>query len=411
MSKFNNSQWFITTVKAPLTFTRGVEETWYLNPRRRYVMNGHHVGKLFDMLASVSDIGGTPHYHPLNASQRLAGKHIFVERFRDRGIGDLLFLTGPLFFMHAITGNDLEIDVYAFSDRGAVLEGSPYLAYGTPLIGPTHYDDFQNYDYQWLVGSATESNEETDQLNVYDALFAQIGINPAQIDPKFKRPYVSVSAQELNDLHQFWHTLWEQRTIDMRKTGYYVLAPLTHSPLRTAPYALWLELAKELSKRRPVFIIGQTSTPLPDLDMAAGEFVTKTGEVGEQVISLLGRQIRLRSIVALISQATAFVGLDSGPLYIAQACRVPAISLWGPHDPGVRIGYDPDYMELAVWNQQFCLRSACYAYSSFPIHKCPEGTNQKICQCLLGTTVDDVLNKMEKVESRRVTSLGCFKAA
>lgn len=405
-----NSQWYVATVKAPVTFNRGKEETWFLNPARRYVFNGVHLKKLSSMLESVSEITGTPHYRPLMAGHNIAGKRIFIERFRDRGIGDLLFLTGPMAFMHHVTGGDVKLNVYAFSDRGSVLEGSPYLEHGTVFIGPTHYDDFANYGYQWLVNSATESNEEGDQLNVYDALYQQIGVNPAEVDPHFKRPSIVVGEQDIENLHQFWRVVWEQRTIDLRKTGYYVLAPLTHSALRSTQYSLWLEIAAELAKRRPVFIVGQTSTPLPDLDMPAGEFVTKTGELGEKVVSLLGENLHLRSVISLIAKATALVGIDSGPLYIAQAARVPAVSIWGPHDPGVRIGYDPDYMDLAIWNEQFCPKSPCFAYGEFPIHKCPEKQNQQICQCFRGTTVDDVLNKIEKIEDRKVRSLGVFAA-
>jgi ADP-heptose:LPS heptosyltransferase len=387
-----------------MTFNRGTEETWYLNPARRYVFNARHVEKISSYVETLSELSGSPHYRPLMAGHRINGCRIFVERFRDRGIGDLLFLTGPFAFMHHVTGNDVRINVYAFADRGAVLQNSPYLEHGTVFVGPTHYNDFQDYHFQWLVNTVTESSMETDQLNVYDALYTQIGIKPEQVDPKFKRPHVQISQEELAGLYEFYHSVWSERQFDLRHTGYYVLAPLTHSSLRTAPYRMWLDLAKELARRRPVFFIGQTSMALPDLDITAGEFVTKSQECGLQVISLLGKQLNLRSVMALISQATALVGLDSGPLYVAQGCRVPAVSLWGPHDPGVRIGYDPDYMDLAVWNEQFCHNSPCFAYGGFPATKCPNALAQKICQPLLGTSVTDVLKKVDMIESKRVNT-------
>jgi len=397
-----NSEWLITTVSSPVKFNRGTEETWFLNPVRRYVLNAEHVAKIMKHVETVSTLSGSPYYKPLLAGRALNGKRVLVERFRDRGLGDLLFLTGPLAFMHSITGGEVQFHVYAFSDRGQALLNSPYLEHGTVFVGPNHYNDFQDYDYQWMVNSVTETSQERDQLNVYDALYAQLGLNPEQVDPKFKRPFIEVAPGELRDLHAFYHTVWSERQFDVRRTGYYVIAPLTHSPLRCAPYRMWLDLAVELSRSRPVFIVGQTNMPLPDLDMAAGEFVTKSQELGHQVVSLLGQQISVRSLVTLISQATAFVGLDSGPLYIAQGCRVPAVSLWGPHDPGVRIGYDPDYMDLAVWNEQFCTHAPCYAYGGFPIRKCPDGASQTVCHPLKGTSVEDVLEKVEQVESKRV---------
>lgn len=397
-----NSQWFITTVTAPLAFNRGTDETWYLNPVRRYVLNARHIAKIEGYVNTLSELPGSPYYKPLMAGHRINGCRIFVERFRDRGVGDLLFLTGPLAFMHHVTGGDVRVNVYAFSDRGAVLQNSQYLEHGTVFVGPTHYDDFQHYDYQWLVNSVTESNMECDQLNVYDALYTQIGVKPEQVDPKFKRPYVTINAQEETDLYAFFHSTWSERKFDLRRTGYYVLAPLTHSPMRTAPYQMWLDLAKELTQRRPVFFIGRTDMALPDLDMSAGQFILKSQECGIQVISLLEKRLNLRSVMALISKATAFVGLDSGPLYMAQGCRVPAVSLWGPHDPGVRIGYDSDYMDLAVWNEQFCRNSPCFAYGNFPASKCPDGAAQVLCQPLRGTTVEDVVQKIAAIESKRV---------
>jgi len=413
LSSVPNSQWFIASVSAPVLFNRGTEETWYLLPVRRYVLNARHVDKI-GCIDTLSELPGSAHYRPLQAGRPLTGKRIFVERFRDRGLGDLLFLTGPFAFMHHVTGGEIRIHVYAFSDRGQALHNSPYLEHGTVYVGPTHYDDFQHYDYQWLVNSVTESNEEADQLNVYDALFAQLGLPPEQIEPRFKRPHIQISEPEIKDLHALFHSLWSERKFDLRR-GYYVLAPLTHSALRSAPYTLWLELAQELTKRgRPILFIGKTDVPLPDLDICAGEFLAKVEELAQHpnIVSLFSdakHPVPLRLVMALISNASGLIGLDSGPLYIAQGCRVPAISLWGPHDPGVRIGYDPEYMDLAVWNQEFCAQSPCFAYSRFPVRKCPLHENQKICHCLSTVTTEDVLKKVDRLEALRLNNLNLFK--
>ncbi len=405
-----NAEWLITTVNAPMTFNRGTSETWFLNPVRKYLFNAGHARKFKENIASASDIQGSPLYKPLHAGKQLAGKRVFVERFRDRGLGDLLFLTGPFAFLQFITGGDITIHVYAFSDRGAVLQFNPSIENGTVLVGPTHYADFAEYDAQWLVNSATESTSEPDQLNVYDALFKQIGIDPALVDPRFKRPSVEIGPDELSDIYQFFHMVWAERQFDLRKTGYYVLAPLTHSALRIAPYAFWLELAKELSRRRPVLVVGQQIDVLPDADMPVGDFITQMSEVSHHVLNLIGRDIRLRSVMALISEATALVGLDSGPLYIAQGCRVPAVSLWGPHDPGVRIGYDRDYMDLAIWHQEFCQNSPCFAFGGFPVRLCPDHEQQRVCQVLRAVTVEGVLEKIDLIEQRRVAAMGIFRS-
>jgi ADP-heptose:LPS heptosyltransferase len=403
MENIPNAEWLITTVTGPMTFNRGTEETWFLNPLRKYVFNTSHVRKIAERVQTVSDLNGSPYYRPLHAGNQLAGRTVLVERFRDRGLGDLLFMTGPMAFMHQITGGDVRFHLYAFSDRGQVLLHSPGVEH--VLVGPTHYADFQAYDYQWLVNSVTESNCDGDQLNVYDALYKQIGIDPGRIPVRFKRPYVTVDPKDVEAVYAFFHQVYLDRQFDLRH-GYYVLAPLTHSPLRTAPYALWLDLAEALAQRRPLIVIGNIRMPLPDMDMPAGEFVGKIStHHNPRVLSFLPEPPSLRFITALIAQATGLIGLDSGPLYLAQAVRTPAVSLWGPHDPAVRIGYDRDYMELAIWSSPFCPNAPCYAFGRFPVHLCPEGHAQKICQVLRAVSPDHVLEKVDQMEERQVRAL------
>jgi len=404
------AQWLITTFNSPVAFNRGTDETWYFNPIRRYVLNAAHVQKISQHVEGTSDLASGALYTPLRGDKPLAGKKILVERFRDRGIGDLLFLTGPFAFMQHITGMGVSIYVYAFSDRGVVLNGNPDLAYGTTMLGPTHYDDFPRYDYQWMVGAVTELDQEKDQLNVYDALYRQIGLNPDQVAPRFKRPSITLNPGEAEGFIQFASQQWENHNLDIRKSGYYVVAPTTHSPLRCAPYAFWLNLIRELLGYRPVIVVGKIHEAIPDLDMPLGEFCSRLNEMGPGLINLLSteRPTPLRFIMQLIAKANCVFTLDSGPLYIAQALHTPAISLWGTHDPRVRIGYDPEYMDLAVWNKQYCQNCPCFCFGSFPAHKCPRGESQTQCEVLRSLVPNDVLSMLEKVESRVPYSLGTF---
>lgn len=412
MADLTPKHWLITTFKGPVIFNRGTVESWYLNPVRRYVFNAAHLTRMASHVESVSDLANAPDYRPLRIGGPLQDKTVLVERFRDRGIGDLLFLTGPFAFLHHISGNQVRIHPYAFSDRGQVLLNSPFLDYGTVLVGPTHYDDFAHYDYQWMIESGTEANQEQDQLNVYDALYASMGIKPAQVDPVFKRPYATVLPKEQSALDHLFYQLFLERHLDLRKTGYYVVAPFTHSALRAAPYSFWLNLCKELALRRPVIVIGQLHEGLPDLDMAVGEFVSLMHSLGDYVVNLLDSSpgLPLRSAMALISKAKCVFTLDTGPLYIAQALRIPAVSIWGPHHPGIRIGYDLDYMDLAVWNNTACNKCPCFCYGSFPYHKCPDGSEQRICSVLCHVTPEQVLAKLDQVECRVQFSLPAFKA-
>jgi hypothetical protein len=44
----------------------------------------------------------------------------------------------------------------------------------------------------------------------------------------------------------------------------------------------------------------------------------------------------------------------------------------------VRLGYDQDYLELAVWQRKLCPASPCYAHSGFPVERCPLGAQQRL---------------------------------
>jgi ADP-heptose:LPS heptosyltransferase len=117
----------------------------------------------------------------------------------------------------------------------------------------------------------------------------------------------------------------------------------------------------------------------------------------------------VRSMMALIARSFCTIGLDSAPIYIAQALNVPAVSIWGTHAPAARIGYDKNMMDLAIWNQEACQYAPCFAYGEFPASKCPNGIRQTCCEVVASVSVDDVLKKVDAVESASA-QLGKFAA-
>ena len=98
------------------------------------------------------------------------------------------------------------------------------------------------------------------------------------------------------------------------------------------------------------------------------------------------------------------------PIYIAQALKVPAISLWGTHAPASRIGYDKNMMDLAIWKQEACQYAPCFAFGGFPVNKCPFGGEQTCCEVLASITPDDVLKKVDMIESASA-QVGTFAPA
>lgn len=404
----HHSQYSIVTFNRPLILPVG-NENWQLNPMRRYVMQASHLAPLADFIESLSDLKGSSHYTPLQAGKSIAQARILVDRNRDRGIGDLLFMTGPLEFMQHASGNNVRTDVYALAERGLVLLNHPAIGHGTTLAGPLLYDDLGLYNYHWIVDSATECSEEPDQLNVYDALYKSIGFSPGEIDPKFKRPSARLAEADFRDIDQFFGHICAHRQVDFRRAGFYVVAPFSAATLRSMNYKTWLDVIKAMASRRPVIVVGSTTGRLPDMDISAGEFQQIVAQM-PNVINAIGGTPSVRVLMALVSKAVCCVTLDSGTLYVAQSQRVPTISIWGSHDPGVRIGYDKDYMDLAIWNQPSCRMSPCFAYASFPAHKCSDGPAQTCCDVLSSVSPDQVMDKLSMVESKNIV-LSKFKTA
>lgn len=397
----HNSQWMIVTFNRPVMWTRNEDETWVFNPNRRYILNANQLGNLSAYISGMSDLKSSAHYKPLQAGNANLDKAtILVERYRERGIGDLLFLTGPFNYIRYVSANSAEIDCYALADRGSILANNPVLRFKATLAGPLHYGDLQGYTYHWFVDTVTEYDEEVDQLNVYDALFKQLGFDPATIPAQFKRPSIVLDDQDVKNRDQFFQFVYFERRIDLRKTGYYVVAPFARGSLRACSYQMWLDVINELKKTRPVVVVGSLDGRIPATDMTGGEFNQHLNQAGQQVINVLKSPAwPLRVMASIISGAIGVGTLDSGPLYVAQALRVPTVSVWGPHDPKVRIGYDQAYMDLAVWSKDSCRHCPCYAYDGFPAEKCPAGESQTVCQPLISTPASLILEKFARIEA------------
>jgi hypothetical protein len=403
-----NSQWLIVTVKEPVMFHQTADETWLFNPNRRYIVNANRVGPIEQFIDTVSELDGASLYQRLRANQNITGAKILVERNRERGIGDLLFLTGPLGYLHHLSGGDVEIDLMSFADRGIVLTHSPLIHNKCVKCGPLEYDHLRMYNYHWLVNTVTEQDTEGDQLNVYDALYQQLGFLPEDVEPRWKRPSATLVAEDFQNLDRLFHYVWTQRKIDLRRIGYFVVAPFANATLRSMNYKTWLEIIKQMATRRPVMVVGNSSLRLPDMDMSAGEFSQQVASIGGGVFNAVD-STTIRVLMALIARSIGLVCVDSAPLYMAQALNIPAISIWGTHAPASRIGYDKTYMDLAIWKQDACQFSPCFAYGKFPVNKCPQGQRQISCEVTAAVTADDVLKKVDIIESAN-TQLGKFAA-
>jgi len=392
-------QWVIATVKEPIMWARDTNETWLLNPPLRYIVNNQHLKFIEDHTSSVSALSLGSAYKPL-AGEPLRGGKILVERHRDRGIGDHLFMTGIFKLLHHLTGNTCQIYQYALHTRSAWLHGCPWLASETCLTGPLCYDTLHAYDHHWFVDQATEYTSEHDQLNVYDALVKSIGLRPETIADEYKRPYVTVMPDDEKKRDTFFNRVYRTRGLDLRTAKYSIVSPLCNSKLRSIPYTTSLTLIQELAKRGPVIVLGDDNNGLmPSAGVPYLKFketIEHLSSTNKQIINLIGN-VPPRLAIAVVARAQYLVTPDTGLLYVAQGLRVPAVSIWGPHNPFVRLGYDTAYMKLAIHKTETCRNSPCYAYAGWPIEKCPRGIDQVVCEPLLAVTSKEILDKIETI--------------
>ena len=241
---------------------KGEGETWLLNPPLRYVVPSDQQVEVQDYLEAWSELKTSANYRQLTPGCVLGGKKVLIERHRDRGIGDLLFMTGPLHYLQHFSAHAVKIYFHASTDKGLVLHGNPHLHNEMPLAGPVLYDTLPLYNYHWFVDAATEYDEEADQLNVYDSLYLQLGIDYAQVPVQFKRPVMKSYSADHRRRTDLFSMLYHEQRGDWRGAPYWVVAPTTLSSLRVANYGTWLTVINSLAEVANVIVVGQANNSL-----------------------------------------------------------------------------------------------------------------------------------------------------
>ena len=107
-----------------------------------------HLTVAGEYVEKVSPLESCSVYRPLNAGVNLVDRKLYVERHRDRGLGDLLFMTGVLDYIRHVSASTTAVYFYALSDRGAVVYNHPALYNRTPYYGPTLIDSLSAFDYR-----------------------------------------------------------------------------------------------------------------------------------------------------------------------------------------------------------------------------------------------------------------------
>lgn len=111
------------------------------------------------------------------------------------------------------------------------------------------------------------------------------------------------------------------------------------------------------------------------------------GKMKYPVIDLSGL-FNLKELMFLMEKADLFIGVDTGPLYMANALDVPVVDIIGPVDV---YSQPPIYEKCeVVLKNIYCWPCS---FTPGPAHECKEGH----LRCLKETTVDDVVAAVERL--------------
>jgi heptosyltransferase-3 len=89
-------------------------------------------------------------------------------------------------------------------------------------------------------------------------------------------------------------------------------------------------------------------------------FVDKIAEISKCSPINLGGNLSLKKLVALISHATLFIGIDSGPMHMAAAVNTPVAAIFGPQTKIAWGPYGGNHVVIQKeWDCVPCIRKGC----------------------------------------------------
>ena len=183
-------------------------------------------------------------------------------------------------------------------------------------------------------------------------------------------------------------SFWEKFQADIEVPRSYWVVHLgggqnskTEFTLKQWPY--WSQLLTQLkmSPAQNIVLVGA-----PSESDNAHKILEKVNLTSGQIVNLVGRT-NLIQLIAVIRNAEKFIGVDSGPLHIADAALVPCVGLYGPTSPkswGLLGG-----RSIALHHSVPC--SPCYKDDGY-FPPCPYEH-----RCMVGLTVEAVCKSLSDV--------------
>lgn len=344
-----------------------------------------------EIIYTISDF--LPLYYGLTPRPaKFRGKKVLF--YRNRGVGDQIACTALSRFFTEKLG----AICYQLSDPNHedFWFGNPYIQ-NSPVKFPAAIDSFIRYkgkapyDYFFALQSVTEWVQEPDQGNFIDHLFCLCGIDPANVEPSYKLPLWGYTDHDL-----FMYRIW------CMKMG------LSDDAMENSEKFVDKE-QKNLKKYIAIQMSATTKVRTPSVEVMK-MMLTRLNEIGIPIICLDNKPLieelnihidtlsnckkvldlaTIREYAMILCRSAMVVGPDSSAIHFAACAQVPFIGLWGPFDPSSRVStYKHGYN---IYHPELCEHSPCYNFTgTYPVHKCPKGTDTITCECFNGVTSEEI---------------------
>jgi ADP-heptose:LPS heptosyltransferase len=261
---------------------------------------------------------------------------------------------------------------------------------GMPIAVPLHLDAVWKskgrpfFDKCFFFESVTEWDSDSEQPNVYDRLFAMLGLDPTRVPAKYKRPVFNLQPDEVCKRIDWLKTASKIAGRDLSK-GYIFFQLHATNLVRSLP----LELIKTI-----LSAVNEYADPLGISILCADDqpFSVEIQRLIAQVpsaINVAGAITNVRMLAAIIAGANLVIGPDSCALHFAAAFELPALGFWGPFSPAARSDYYP--RQIHIFHSEKCPNAPCFnVLPNLPVHKCPQGAKQQSCEVFAGITPDEI---------------------
>jgi Glycosyltransferase family 9 (heptosyltransferase) len=345
-------------------------------------------------IESVTDLA--PYLAELHSRRPSNWRNKRVIFYRNRGIGDQLIASSASRFF----SETLNAHCYQACDRvhEPLWLGNPFIN-GSAFTMPLHLDTIYRAKGPGFVSGAfflesvSEWDSDGEQANVYDRLFGMLGLDPARVPAKYKRPTITLRATDLS-LRDAWLKKVGAAVNASLESGYLFLQIQGTNKVRSLPLPVIekaLYALNEYAAKLQIPILVTDSKPLTP---AVAEMVKRT----DHAINLAAGIGSVRLLVSLIAGATVVVGPDSSALHIAAAFEIPSVGIWGPFSPEARALYYP--RQIHIFHAERCAHAPCYNYlPDLPYTKCPKGLEQPHCEVFDGVSAEEIFEALKNVNS------------